>query len=563
MVTIKRKMYLSFTAILLILILLGVVSIYANDKMNKSSKVITDQIIPTMRVVETMDYEFTRLRLYTYEHITLTREADMKAVEDKIKNFFTVFEEHIQEYEKSTGIQLTSIKEQWERYKANNLEAIKASNLNNNEKALAIISEESEEIYNAIDTELNKIVDEHNEEANQASLNVHELFIFLRNTITKVLIGGLVLGILLAYINIRGVIHPIKKLEQKLRDLVENGGDLTQTIDIKSKDEIGKLATAINTFIENIRTIIIEVNLRADGVSQSAQIMDEKLMVLNSNIEESSSTIQELSAGMEETAAAAEEMNASSNEIEKASVSISTRAQEGSLSVHEISKRASELQASALASTQNSIEKFKTSKQSLNEAVERSKQIEKIKILSDTILEISDQTNLLALNAAIEAARAGDAGKGFAVVADEIRKLAESSKQTVGEIQDVTGEVVSSVELLVGNVKSFLEYFNAIVIKDYEGLIETGNKYRADADFVNDLVTDFSATSEELTSTIEGIIEAIGEVTKTISESASGTQNMAERVTEIAGLVEGVRTQMNLNVENSKLLKATVAKFKV
>ena len=561
--TISKKLSLSFTIIILILFTTGILSVYANDKMNKSSKITTDQIIPIMEVAQTLDYEFTRICSFTYEHVTLTSKADMEEVEDKINKTSTSFEGHIQEYEKLTGMQLTDIKEKWEKYKANNLEAIQFSNSLNNEEALAIIRGESKIIYEAIDSELSKIVDEYKEKANQASLHAHELYIFLRNTMTKVLLVVLFLGVLLAYINIRGVVRPIKKLEHKLKDLVENGGDLTQSIDIKSKDEIGNLATAINTFIENIRTIIIEVNLRADGVSQSAQIVDEKLLVLNSNIEESSSTIQELSAGMEETAAAAEEMNASSNEIEKASISISTRAQEGSLSVNEISKRASELQTSAVASTQNSIEKFKTSKKSLNEAVERSKQIEKIKILSDTILEISDQTNLLALNTAIEAARAGDAGKGFAVVADEIRRLAESSKQTVGEIQNVTSEVVSSVELLVENVKSFLEYFNAIVVKDYEGMIETGDKYRVDADFTNDLVTDFSATSEELTSTIQGIIEAIGEVAKTVSESATGTQNIAERITEIVGLVEVVRAQMDLNIENSKLLKAAVAKFKV
>ena len=561
--TISKKMSLSFMIIILILFTTGILSVYANDKTNKSSKHITDQIIPIMEVTQALDYEFTKICSFTYEHVTLTSKADMEEVEDKINKTSTSFEGHIQDYEKLTGMQLTDIKEKWEKYKASNLQVIEYSRSLNDEKGLDIIRGENKVIYDNLESQIEKIANEHNEKISQKSVEIHEQCISIRTTITITTITALILGILLAYLNIGGVTRPIRKLQQKLRDLVENGGDLTQSIDIKSKDEIGNLATAINTFIENIRTIIIEVNLRADGVSQSAQIVDEKLLVLNSNIEESSSTIQELSAGMEETAAAAEEMNASSNEIEKASVSISTRAQEGSLSVNEISKRASELQASALASTQNSIEKFKTSKQSLNEAVERSKQIEKIKILSDTILEISDQTNLLALNAAIEAARAGEAGKGFAVVADEIRKLAESSKQTVGEIQDVTGEVVSSVELLVGNVKSFLEYFNAIVIKDYEGLIETGNKYRADADFVNDLVTDFSATSEELTSTIQGIIEAIGEVAKTISESATGTQNISVRISEIIGLVEVVRTQMDSNIENSKLLKAAVEKFKV
>ncbi len=80
---------------------------------------------------------------------------------------------------------------------------------------------------------------------------------------------------------------------------------------------------------------------------------------------------------------------------------------------------------------------YKTNEKELSEAIEKSKSVEKINVLSEAILKITEQTNLLALNAAIEAARAGEAGKGFSVVAEEIRKLAEESNNTANEIQEI------------------------------------------------------------------------------------------------------------------------------
>lgn len=119
--------------------------------------------------------------------------------------------------------------------------------------------------------------------------------------------------------------------------------------------------------------------------------------------------------------------------------------------VKDISTRADKLKETAIISKENAYSIFNTTNSELTAAIEKSKSIEQIKILSDTIMNITSQTNLLALNAAIEASRAGEAGRGFAVVADEIIKLAESSKQAVTEIQGVTTNVLDAVEDLVAS----------------------------------------------------------------------------------------------------------------
>lgn len=96
----------------------------------------------------------------------------------------------------------------------------------------------------------------------------------------------------------------------------------------------------------------------------------------------------------------------------------------------------------------------------LSKAIEDTKFVDEINKLLETILDITDQTNLLALNAAIEAARAGEAGKGFAVVAEEVRKLAEESSNTAGQIQKITETVVSSVKELANNSQQLLDFMN-------------------------------------------------------------------------------------------------------
>ncbi len=199
----------------------------------------------------------------------------------------------------------------------------------------------------------------------------------------------------------------------------------------------------------------------------------------------------------------------------------------------------------------------------LRKAIEDSKAVEKISVLSNAILDITEQTNLLALNAAIEAARAGEAGRGFSVVSDEIRKLADVSKTTANEIQNIAKAVISSVDNLSQSAEKVLDFIDKQVIKDYEMLVNTGEQYSNDADTVDNLVTDFSATSQQLLASIQNVMVAINEITTATNEGATGATNIASNTTNVAEegvqLIEQANTMQNI----SKRLVELVQKFRV
>ena len=108
-----------------------------------------------------------------------------------------------------------------------------------------------------------------------------------------------------------------------------------------------------------------------------------------------------------------------------------------------------------------------------------------------------------------------------------------------------------------------MEFFDTTVLKDYDEMVNTGEAYGNDGKYVDDLVNDFSATAEELTATIEGIMKAMSEVAVTVNEGAMGTQEIAEKISEIVTMVEQVKNEINISLENSTLLKKAVNKFTV
>ncbi|APH16899.1 methyl-accepting chemotaxis (MCP) signaling domain protein [Clostridium sporogenes] len=229
----------------------------------------------------------------------------------------------------------------------------------------------------------------------------------------------------------------------------------------------------------------------------------------------------------------------------------------------EINKRAEDTKANLQASQKKAKEIFTNTKAELESAIESSKVVEQINVLSDSIMDITSQTNLLALNAAIEAARAGEAGKGFSVVADEIRKLAEQSKDTVTEIQSITVKVIESVKNLSDSSSNLLTFVSTDMDNDYKTMLNVADKYSEDASFVDTLVTDFSSTSEELLASLQDVLKTIEGVAQAASEGAGGTTDIASKILEVNNKSNDVLQEALKSEESANKLKEEISKFKI
>lgn len=347
--------------------------------------------------------------------------------------------------------------------------------------------------------------------------------------IISTLIEGIIVVLLLIMIII-SIIRPLKKCISSIG--VMEQGDFSQAMGtalLKRRDDFGKLAASLESMRNEMSGLIGEVKSQATEITRMVQEIDDNIQALDEEIENVSATTEELAAGMEETAASSEEINAMSHEIESAAKSIATRSQDGATEADDIRDRAVGIKKTTTENDERTKAIHAEINEGLTKALEDIKVVDQIGVLAESIMEITGQTNLLALNASIEAARAGEAGKGFAVVADEIRVLAEQSKAAVVHIQDVTKNVVESVTNLADGAKKLLEFVGTDVVDSFAGFSGMADSYSNDAGSIDALVTDFSASSEQLLASINGVMDAIGEVSKAATEGATGTNDIAEK----------------------------------
>lgn len=430
------------------------------------------------------------------------------------------------------------------------------------QKAKDVLENKLDQLYTEHRSGIDKVVELANKQNSDIEKSANSKISFDLFMLVVMASFIIIVVIILCIFIIRNITSPLLFLRKHIKAIA--AGDLSSNIPDKwltSKDELGDITKATNEMQNSIREMISSITIETQNVNNSVAVSNSNIAELTAELEEASATVEQLSAGMEETASSTEEINTISEEIEIAVEAIADKAQEGAVSAEKISNKALALKDNSMALQKEADETRSKIKVSMDSALQKIAEVEKIKALSDAILQISSETNLLALNAAIEAARAGEAGKGFSVVAEQIKKLAEDSKTTVNEMQNIVDVVFEAVNNLVDTSRQSLEYIETKVMDSYKESVNVGENYDKDAIYVNGLVTDLSTTSEELLASIKTVSESINQISKANNEGAIGTSDTAVSVSKIKDKANEVKAETGHVKQSAERLNELISKF--
>lgn len=376
------------------------------------------------------------------------------------------------------------------------------------------------------------------------------------------LVFALVAGILITRLTIvRPMKLATKEIEAIITDIENNRGDLTIRVSDKAKGEMGRLVAAVNRFMNVLHGVMSEIQRDTVEMEKSIDVTYGQINATDSHVVDVTATMQKLAAGMAEITDSVEHVSMETDAINGRMETIARQAEDGSRHAKEIRDRADGLREEGIRSKENTSTMAEEIRAQVAVSLEKSKDVSKIDELTHDILEISGQTNLLALNASIEAARAGEAGKGFAVVADEIRLLADSSRNTANDIQDISKEVINSVEGLASSTNQMIEFLTEVVMPDYDKLVNVGEQYNKDASGFDDIMVEFMNDSMELKGKMDNVSELVRRISTTISESSNGISLVSENTCDITNSMNQIQDEINQTEAVSKRLAGEMARF--
>lgn len=518
-----------------------------------SDQIVSEQVAEQEKI-SGLSRQFTYINSQVLTHVMTTNSVTMDTLSEKILQDIADMEQQIEEFGAllSEGDErkeaLDSASAELAKYRKT-VESLLVTSAENKTQAYVSATSNLPMFNEHIENYMNRMLEITAQEMEQAQGQMEQSAARVPGIISVASIALLVVVIVIMLGLRLWVIGPVKKATKQVDELVEgircNKGDITKRIHVGSRDEVGRLAIAINDLVAQMQIIIRAIT---EGCGQ----MEEKQADIISNVEKVNATADHtmqnlgiMSEGMQLVTGAIDGVQQDTGVLDHTVENMLEVAQNGRNYAADIKEKAGKMKVTAVESKQEATLVMKEIDTAMTESIANSRQIHKITELTEEILGIAGTTNLLALNASIEAARAGEAGRGFAVVAEEIRKLADSSRESANNIQEISNRVVESVEELSENATRLLEFMNTRVMKDYDALEDTGSNYHEAADHVDEMMNEFGQKIDELLSVLQNVNTAntqmeatVGDSTEKLSAVEKNNQGLQQEMKDISYAVE-------------------------
>ena len=563
--------------ILIPVLLLGTVSIVSNilalvnlGKVNNTASKIADEYMVAITKLDTIGQTTKDIHTLALSHIVATDFETMTSVISQIESEEAVLDETIADYSRFITTNSQSYYEKllkdYQTFQ-DSVKVLLAQSANQKTKdAYATANGEVAESAKLLDDDINAIITSFSEDSTAARADLSAANRVASLVSLAVIILSVVAVAFAIFMVFRYVIHPVIRAKNELQDIIDGinrrEGDLTKRITVESEDEIGALSAGINAFIEHLQDIFTMITNNSSSMFKVVGDVMGSVQTSNSSASDLSALTEELSATMQEVANSAGTINSNTETVRVEVEEMAQKSREINEYSRSMKEHADTMEQSAKENMNETNAKVEAILEALNQAINDSKSVDQVNSLTDEIMSIASQTNLLSLNASIEAARAGEAGKGFAVVAGEIGSLAQNSRQTASNIQEINSIVVNAVHNLSDNANELVTYLKESILPEFEKFVEDGEKYKDNANYVESVMADFSDKTEGFKATFEEIAESISSITRAIDEGVRGVSSAAESTQTLVNDMDNISKRMDENQQIAGVLDDETKIFK-
>lgn len=384
----------------------------------------------------------------------------------------------------------------------------------------------------------------------------------LLNYFAMITLLFIIVSAIISYVINRRSLKPIKEINNKIEELANNEGDLTQRLSINRKDEIGELANNFNSLLDSLQNLMGAILSKGEIVSEqtlalsnSAEEMVQLSDTVTKNVQNTAEISSDQELGNKKNIESITQIMNSVSGIKDYSSLVSEKTKS---TYNDVEKANNEINAllNQMSDTQKSV---RNSAELVTKLGDRSSEIGNIVAI---ITSISEQTNLLALNASIEAARAGEHGKGFAVVADEVKNLAEQSAKSAKQISALVSEILSDTSNAVVEIESGSNQFGTGMekLQDVNGILQ--NVYHSSAESSNDVDQIFTEI-ENLLSKVKDVEHVVNKNSEKSIETSKYIHEVAATSEEQLGSIQDITASIEKTAQFAEELRTLMNRFKI